>query len=501
MIAAILKSGGAIGGVIRIGGAFIGGAYLGDIISSKAQEGHIQKVAQPIINRIEATSIKRLCIAVSLITIITQCTLETYLENVPQKGINRPLALIGTALGTYNISIPFLLGTLLMIQSHKKLSPQGNRSYQLLTHLFIETLKDILGNHYVVLEEAFEYVKKTKRALENFEQYLQIEWKDLNDALEIIFSFQEQQEIADIINKAEEFSEDLKNWNQKIIELEEKLHDYISLAHAQKDSLKETSFEKIEDFEQKLQAVPEEEKKRLTFFYQTFGKREDCFADIQGQIEELRTLKSQIEQLFLKAEHLVEAVTLIAQLNHTEMDAFESWDGAARDMEVGRASQIFTSTADIITWTKRGRRNAQNKEERIDDIAGNNSYFIASKRRVLESTVPQTWKAFTEALTQIHTLRMDIQKELKLIHFSKRALNIQKPFFPLIHQETQATLHKLQGVQDVFTSLKLSDPEKRRQIEQERDLFYRTYEHAAPLRDSGFMKLVNLYRSYTGTPE
>jgi len=482
----------------KCGGALIGGVYLGDMIWKGAQQedSRIQKVTRPIVSKLEAIPLRYQLIGIPILTIVAHGLVAEVLDKLgSRKGLYKPLVALETALGVYDLSVPFLLSTSMMVHSRSELSGDSVLVFQLFWHLVKSFSRELLGESYETIVELFEAAQKGKAMLQAAQDVMEKEKRDLAAAIDLVFGFEKGEDLEKVLSNAQAFSVDLKQWNDKIKEHEAKLHDYVAIAHAQRDSLKECNYEALEEMARTLDTVDEKERENVAFIYRTFFDMEDCFEEIQVRLQELKRLREEVDQLFLRAEHLLEGVSVIAYMNDAETLAFISWEVTARDMELGFGSQVMTNMTDILSPSpKRIDRNAVGKAAVLRGIADESSFFATSKRKELQRKAPVAWGQFTEILESMHRLRNAAREELELVHRAQMGINVQKPFFSGVKGEMSQVLTQLQKVEGAFSQLRLSEGERAGQQEREVRLLSLADQIVSPLKDSPLPFLLRFFK-------
>ena len=481
----------------KCGGALIGGVYLGDIIWKVAQQddSRIQKVTRPIVSKLEAIPLRYQLIGIPILTIVTHGLVTEVLDKLgSRKGIYKPLVALETALGVYDLSVPFLLSTSMMVHCRSELSGDNALVFQLFWHLVKIFSREMFGESYETIGKIFEVFKKAEDMLQAAVDVMEKEKRDLAAAIDLVFGFEKCEDLEKVLSNAQTFSVNLKQWNERIKEHEAKLHDYVAIAHAQRDSLKECNLEALEEMARTMDTVDEKERENVAFIYRTIFDVEDCFEEIQVRLQELKSLREEVEQLFLKAEHLLEGVSVIANMNDAETLAFISWEVTARDMQLGFGSQVMTNMADILSPSpKRIDRNAGGKVAALRGIADESSFFVTSKRKELQRKAPVAWGKFTEVLESMHRLRQAAIGELELVHRTQGGINVQKPFFSGVKDKMSQTLTQLQEVDGVFSKLRLSEGERAGQQEREERLLSLADQIVSPLKDSPLPFLLSFF--------
>jgi len=173
----------------------------------------------------------------------------------------------------------------------------------------------------------------------------------------------------------------------------------VTLANARKDSFDEAPYLALEKAAADLESVSSEEREQVALLYQTFYGVNDCFEEIETQMEEIRTLRQEIDQLFLKGEHLIEGVLFVAEMNDTEVNALVGWDKTVGDMRMGIAGSATALGWDsVFSPPRKAAPVRSNKHGTAAYIADDSSSFVELKRRELESKEPEACRLLRRSL-------------------------------------------------------------------------------------------------------
>lgn len=465
MLGAIASGKSLFSGVIRMGGGVLGGVYAADMLWLLAQkEGRIQQIAEPIIKRAEETSPKYIIVGAPIVAM----GLHALFSCIAELAEFKPIIAVKTAMGVYDFSIPFLLSGAMLVRCRSKLKGNTSVVLQLFWHLVKEGTYGIGGEVYRNIEILARDVAEYLEILKELCGALEKEKRDLDSAIDIIRGKNRSETLTETLNNAAAFAEHLRDWNQRIQGLEEKLHDYVTLANARKDSFDEAPYDALEKAVQHLESVSAEEREQVTLLYQTFYGVTDCFEQVERQMEEIRTLRQEIEQLFLKGEHLVDGALFIAEMNDIEADALRSWDETVRDMRTGFAGNFTTMVSDGFNYSPRRGPPAQTgKQGAVANIADDSSSFTELKRRELERRDSQTCRKLSSSLSGLRTRREATVLELEQVHAPLSIVTVHKPFFQRDKEMVDKIKRDLEGVRECFARHKLSRLDRERLRERE----------------------------------
>ncbi|MCB1107883.1 MAG: hypothetical protein KDK76_07295 [Chlamydiia bacterium] len=488
------------GKAVRFGACFIGGVYMGDFICRKgqSQNARVQKVTLPIIKKFEEASVSSLLIGTPFLVVITHTTLALFIKMKKASPIlMKPLSALEGALGTYTFSIPFLQGTVVTIHSRKDLPGDGRLPLQMVRHLARLLAYELFGRLVNDIEAVYSKVQQTYENLENMKEQLAEEAQGFYEGLEIALNINQPESLNEILANAKEFSETLLTWQGKIKEFEEKLHDYVSVAHARKESLEECDIDAIEARVNEVLNRDPIGEGNLDWILSLCLEGEITAERLREKVQEIKRLKNDIEHLFLKAEHLIQGVEILGGVNDTEVLSFVSWELTSANMNLS-SSQLFVchfmdqvrglssrgeyrrrSNQVTLENTLRNQNHADpqkrqqleaslSKEGVIYSTANDQSHFTAGKRKALESADRPNWNRFAQLLVDIHALRKSITSQLNVIH--NQNLLVQKPFFEREIGQASQMRQTYQEIDEAFQRLRKPIEERCNQISWERKL-------------------------------
>lgn len=455
MLGAIINGKNLFSGVIRMGGGVLGGVYAADMLYLSAQkEGRIQQIAEPIIKKAEEIQVRYIIVGVP----IAAMGLHALLTPLADLTEVKPIIALKSAMGVYDFSIPFLLSGTMLLRCRSELKGDTAIVLQLFWHLFKRGSYEVGGEVYksvvVLTRNASEYLQ----SLEQIHSALEKEKRDLDSAFDIICGRSRSQTLTDTLDNAAAFAQHLNDWNQRIQGLEDQLHDYVTLANARKDSFDEAPYVALEKAIQQLESVSVEEREQVALLYQTFYGIPDCFLEVERQMNEIRSLRQEIEQLFLKGEHLVEGALFVAEMNDIEADALRNWDETVRDMRTGVAGSLTTMVWDaaVNSPLRREPPPRRDKQGRVARIADDSTSFTELKRRELERKEPEKCRQLSSSLSRLHTWREASIHELERVHGPLSTVMINKPFFQRDKEMVDKIKRDLDGVKESFIRHKLS---------------------------------------------